>query len=186
MSMIGDNIGTRYDDIVAYFKQFPFGTVMPDLTVLSLLPPVDRCLILERLAVECKVNLIVWVDKLSMAYLKTGWDDVAEHFLAACYRRGIIRLNQFHLFVGKISLLNVYGASESYDDTLLKLPQYESDGGELVRYIRDLCEAYRGRDVFQKVNFGMPMDMMFKKMDLEEFKNERMRFIHEKLGHPGF
>lgn len=175
MSTIGDKIGTRYNDIVSHFKQHPFGTVMPDLTILSLLPPVDRCLILERVAGECRVDAIVWIDKLSMAYLKAGWRDIAMQFLEACRSRRIIGTDYYYMFVDKISGLAVHGTSQSYDDTLLKLPHYEFGGGELAGYIRDLCEAYRGSEVFAGVDFLNPLDMR----DVAEFKNERMRFIEQ-------
>ena len=173
MSTIGDKIGTRYDDIVSHFRQYPFGSVMPDLTVLSLLPPVDRCLILERVAEVCSVNVIVWIDKLSMAYLKAGWRDIAMQFLDACHSRRIIGSDHYYWFVDKISGLAVHGVSQSYDDTLLKLPQYELGGGGLAGYVRDLCEAYRGSEVFAGINFLNPLDMR----NVEEFKTERMRFI---------
>ena len=48
MSVIADRIGHRYVDILSYFRQHPFGSIPPDMTVLSVLPPVDRCLILEQ------------------------------------------------------------------------------------------------------------------------------------------
>lgn len=174
MSEIADKIGSRYDDIVSYFKRNPFGSIMPDLTVLSLLPPVDRCLILERVAKVGRLNVLVFVDKLSMAYLKVGWRDLADLFLTTCWQRGIIRDDHFAILSDKIATLHVHGTSQCYKDALDKLPRYEQVGDEFCLLIRELCEFYRGDDVLAGVDALSPISMR----KLAEFKDERLDFIH--------
>ena len=80
MSSIAERIGDRHDTISAYFKYNTFGRTPEDLTVLSLLPPVDRCLILERVVEAGSLDFLACIDKLSMAYYagcscKTMWID---------------------------------------------------------------------------------------------------------------
>lgn len=170
MSNIGSKIGRRYDDIISYFKRNMFGYRMMDLTVLSCLPPVDRCLILERVAKECRADVIVLIDKLSMAYLKAGWEDLAQSFIKACYRRGLILPTEYDVMSDKISNLDVYGVSEDYDDAIDKLPRNKC---EFMDLIRNLCETYRGQEVFSGVNLLSHEDVH----DMELFIEERWTFI---------
>lgn len=171
MSNIGNKIGHRYDQIVSYFKCNPFGSKPIDLTALSCLPPVDRCLILERVAKECGADVIVLIDKLSMAYLKAGWSDLAEMFVRACCRKGVIMPAHYYMFMDKLSGLSVYGVSQGYEDALDKLPRMN---GALEGLIRDLCETYRGQEVFSGVDVSSPYDAR----DVEAFKEERLNFIN--------
>lgn len=67
----------KYAAILAYFDRHPFGTEMPVLTLLSTLPPSDRCAILEVIRNKNPANIDVY-DKLSMAYLKNG-DEKKAH-----------------------------------------------------------------------------------------------------------
>lgn len=170
MSNIGNKIGHRYDDIISYFKRNMFGSQMMDLTVLSFLPPVDRCLIMERIAKECRAVVIVLIDKLSMAYLKAGWENLAQSFITACYRRGLILSMEYHMMSDKISNLVVYGVSEDYDDALNKLPR---DRSEFIDLIRNLCETYCGQEVFSGVSLSSWEDVQ----DMELFIEERRIFI---------
>ena len=81
MSNISNRIGSRYDDILSYFRRHPFGSIPPDMTVLSVLPPIDRCLILERVFEHGDGYGLILIDKLSMAYMKAGWLDLGKLFL---------------------------------------------------------------------------------------------------------
>lgn len=173
MSKIADRIGTRYDAIVEYFVRFPFGTHPPDMTVLSLLPPEDRCLILERLFQLQLGNILDLVDKLSMAYLKAGWPELANRFVVACVKGGWIIPEHGVFFLDKLSTLAVHGVSEDYFDTLRKLPQYESPASELGALIRTLCETYSGRELLADV----PLISIDDVIDLQTFIAERESFV---------
>lgn len=173
MSKIADRIGSRYDAIVEYFVRHPFGTHPPDMTVLSLLPPEDRCLILERLFRLQSGNVLDLVDKLSMAYLKAGWSDLAKRFVVACVKGGWIVPEHGAFFFDKLSTLLVHGVSEGYADTFRKLPQYEALAPELGMLIRTLCETYSGRELFANVSLIRAADVV----DLQTFIAERESFV---------
>lgn len=173
MSKIADRIGSRYDSIVEHFVRHPFGTHPPDMTVLSLLPPVDRCLILERLFRLGAGNILDLVDKLSMAYLKAGWLELADHFVSSCIRGGWIVPEHGVFFLNKLSTLCVHGVSEDYKDTLRKLPQYESLAQELGALVRTLSETYAGRELFAGISLIRAEDVV----DLQAFIAERGLFV---------
>ena len=173
MSKIADHIGLRYEGIVAYFVRRPFGTYPADMTVLSLLPQEDRCLILERLFQLQLGNILDLVDKLSMAYLKAGWPELANRFVVACVKGGWIIPEHGVFFLDKLSTLAVHGISEDYADTLRKLPQYESLAPELGALIRTLCETYSGRELFTNISLLRFDDVL----DLQSFIAERESFV---------
>ena len=173
MSEIAGRIGPRHDAIVGYFVRRPLGTNPPDMTVLSLLPPEDRCLILERLFRLRAGNVLDLVDKLSMAYLKAGWPDLANGFVEACVKGGWIIPEHGGFFLNKLSTLCIHGVSEGYADTLRKLPQYEDLSQEISVLIRTLCETYSGRELLADVSLARSDDIV----DLETFVSERKSFV---------
>lgn len=173
MSKIADRIGSRYDAIIEHFIRHPFGTQPAEMTVLSLLPPEDRCLILERLFSLRSGNILDLVDKLSMAYLKAEWPDLANRFVEACVKGGWIIPEHGAFFWEKLSTLSVRGVSEDYVDTFRKLPQYESLAPELGALIRTLCETYSGRELLANISLICFDDVV----DLETFIAERELFV---------
>ncbi|MEK4529875.1 hypothetical protein NST38_31200 [Paenibacillus sp. FSL H8-0104] len=68
------------DLLVVYFKKNKIGTELPLLTLLSSLPPIKRVYILEKVRQHDKNNLWI-IDKLSMAYLKSGNYEKSLNFL---------------------------------------------------------------------------------------------------------
>ena len=180
MSKVADRIGSRYDAIIEHFIRHPFGTHPPDMTVLSLLPPEDRCIILERLFRRHSGNILDLVDKLSMAYLKAGWPDLANRFVEYCVKGGWIIPEHGAFFLNKLDTLMVHGVSEDYADTLRKLPQYESLAPELGALIRSLCETYSGRELLANISLLRPEDIV----DLETFIAECETFVRQCAGCP--
>lgn len=174
MSRISNRIGSRYDDILSYFKRYPFGSIPPDMTVLSVLPPIDRCLILERVFERGDGYELALIDKLSMAYMKAGWLDLGRLFLENCYEGGFIDDDIRWELDKKINdLSNLRCSSTTYEDALCVLPQYEVFGGNFCRLIRTLCEDYIDMNVFQNVDALSPVWSS----DILIFKNEREGFI---------
>jgi len=173
MSKIAERIGTRYDAIIAHFRAHPLGLYPPDMTVLSLLPPIDRVLILERLFAFGSGHVLDLVDKLSMAYLKAGYDDLANRFIRACVAGGWIMPEHGQFFLNKLADLPVHGVSDDYRDTLRKLPSYEALAPHLAGIIRNLCEEYADREVFA----GLSMISCSDVGDRIEFDCERSAFV---------
>lgn len=148
MSIIADRIGRRHDAISTYFKLNKFGDNPEDLTILSLLPPIDRCLILERVMEAGTLDFITCIDKLSMAYYKAGWEDVARAFIDNCDRLGLLNHPLFNrqFFDEKLDGLPVINVSQTYADSLQKLAQYWT-GSKFCNLISDLCRNYKGNEL---------------------------------------
>ena len=168
-SRITARIGTRYDNLIDYFRRHPFGSIPHDMTVLSLLPPIDRVLILERVFTRGYGDLIALVDKLSMAYVKSGYEEIPFEFLKACRDCGLLHENAYCFFVDKLQGLNVSGASDDYGDTAKKLPRYVCAGEELGAILMRLCNDYGGKEVFA----GVPGFHIGEMVDRWKFNDER-------------
>lgn len=168
-SLVTKKVGDRYNPILQHFKIVPFGSNPHDLTVLSVLPPIDRVLILESLFSSRSGDVITLIDKLSMAYFKAGYSNLAYDFLRACDRKRLFThpFYGYDFFVDKLSGLHVTNVSVRYEDALRALIQYD-DGGSFCRLIRLLCERYAGREVV----IGN-----FSSIDLQAFVDERKEFI---------
>lgn len=174
MSKIFNRIGQRYDDILSYFRRHPFGSIPGDMTVLSVLPPVDRCLILERVFSRGDGYITAIVDKLSMAYMKAGWLSLGRLFLIECGRAGIIDEFSCFQFIEKIeSLSNLRISVATYSDALCTLTTYEAFGGSFCGLVRTLCEDYIDMNVYQDVDFFSPIWAA----DIKAFIAEREGFI---------
>lgn len=173
MSRISARIGTRYDGIINYFHRHPFGSIPQDMTTLSLLPPIDRVLILERIFSRGYGDLIATIDKLSMAYVKSGYEEIPLEFLKICLKSGLLCEDEYMFFVEKLRGLNVYGVSDDYNNTIMKLPEYVCEGDELGEELKNLCRDYREKEIFA----GMSMLDHREHVDRYEFDNERRSFI---------
>jgi hypothetical protein len=179
MSRIADRIGCRYDDILAYFKIVPFGCNPPDMTALSNLPPVDRCLILEKVLINADGDILTLIDKLSMAYLKAGWMDLAIAFVRASCRRGLIDTYALAYFEGKMDRLSgVRMSSSSYEESIPRIQRDMWMAPDMCELLIDLCEGYRGHDVFEGIDFLNPLHAP----DVRQFIEERRNFIRRIAG----
>lgn len=174
MSRIADRIGCRYDDILAYFKRVPFGCNPPDMTALSNLPPVDRCLILEQVLINADGDILTLIDKLSMAYLKAGWMDLAIAFIRASCQRGLIDAYARVYFEEKLDgLSGVRMSSCSYEESIPRIQRDMGMAPDMCELLMDLCEGHRGHDVFEGIDFSNPLDAS----DVRQFLDERRNFI---------
>lgn len=176
VSIIAERVGKRYDEICAYFSDNPFGSNPSDLTILSLLPPIDRCLIIERILKLDNSDRLTCIDKLSMAYLKAGLRDVAFEFIKQCDKCGWFsnQLNRYpypqwdyDFFADKLNGLVVGNVSVSYDDTLRKFPDYDS-GSQFCRLVKQLSVEYKGHEVLK----GDESPEFLRK-----FRDERLAYI---------
>ena len=103
----GINIATRIVEmiLIKYFKDYPIGSQPPVMTMLSALPPIHRVFILEALWKDGQNNEVV-IDKLSMAYLKSGQYQKSLEFLETLKVEGLLSEEKYQCFVRKINLLN--------------------------------------------------------------------------------
>ena len=179
-SSISQKVHGRYDCFIAYFQRCPFGSIPENMTVLSLLPPVDRCLILEMLFVFGLGARMVIADKLSMAYFKAGWGHLAFEFLEACCNGGFLDLGTYYFYVDKLHGLSVHGISDDYEDTLRKLPQYYISGDPFSELLKAFCEKHSGDDVFSSIDLLNPENVA----EMHAFIEERRLVIRaiENLG----
>ena len=174
MSTISKKLNGRHNAICDYFKVNKFGRTPEDLTVLSLLPPVDRCLIIERVMDVGFCDFMACIDKLSMAYVKTGWRDIAHRFIETCEAAGLLD-GYFQFFMDKLNSLPVQNVSKSYSDTLSKLDQYWN-GGALCKIIENLCIRFRGNEILTGNDTAA---------EIEDFKKERIEAFASSTGPNG-
>lgn len=169
MSRICEKLNGRHNAICDYFKGNTFGRDPSVLTVLSLLPPVDRCLIIERVMEFGKCDFLACIDKLSMAYYKAGMNEIAFELVERCETCGFLHPPyDGRYFHDKLNNLVVHSVSCSYSDSLRKLPQYDT-GSCFCRLIRQLCLDYQGNELIDGSETGQ---------ELRLFINERRDFIH--------
>lgn len=90
--------------LIDYFKKYPVGTEDEVLTLLSILPPDKRVFILEALFSDGQKNATI-VDKLSMAYLKSGRHNDSLIFLEKSYNEGVIDKSLYDNLLWKIEEL---------------------------------------------------------------------------------
>jgi len=144
-------VPNKYETIISYFKSHGFGTEMPVLTLLSTLPPRDRCIILEILWEKDQSNIEIY-NKLSMAYLKNGQELKALSFLKLGHDIGALDAFTYQQLVEKISFLssNMHAAtqkpSQSYSDTLFHLHGRFADDAhgqyrEFYNILIELCNS---------------------------------------------
>lgn len=173
MSQLAEEIAHRYDDIVHFFEVRPFGKYMDDLSILSVLPPVDRCLIIEDVILYRYGRPVACVEKLALAYLKAGWNNLAQEIVQKFYRKGWLPSVAYSMILDKLSTVAPSNVSADYEDTLNKLRTYDYEGTELGKLIKELCEQFVGRELLTHIDMCDP----FQITDLMDFINERREFI---------
>jgi len=99
------SVDGKYAAILSYFDTHPFGSEMPVLTLLSTLPPRDRCAILEVIRAKDPSNVEVY-NKLSMAYLKDGQETKARSLLQEGLQSGALDDFTFQQLDEKITFLH--------------------------------------------------------------------------------
>lgn len=122
-SFLSTSAGTsKYASLVNYFKENTFGSEPPVMTILSNLPPKDRCAILEEVLKTDPTNINVY-DKLSMAYLKSNNLSAAHNCLEKGRRSGSLSSQNYTVLKGKIDAMNqqfggVFNSSTNYAQAL--------------------------------------------------------------------
>jgi len=193
---ISDKIGERYEGVLNYLSTSPFGYNPSDLTVLSLLPPIDRCLILEQAFLRGSIGkrvVPVWIDKLSMAYWKVcnqvsygtaWWEFQSIEFLKSCQygsKAGFLTEEERDYQEDKVMGLRVRNVCKTYDDTARLLPGYASSSPVLVNLLELLCSRYAGMDIFADVNLSTCKGFG----DYVVFVNDRTDFLRHATGRGG-
>jgi hypothetical protein len=87
----------KHDKIIEFFRAHEFGSSNPIMTYLSILNPVDRCVILEQLFNPGILNSWNLRDKLVLAYVKAGRVDLAKQVIAFSEVNGDIEQNIYIL-----------------------------------------------------------------------------------------
>lgn len=91
--------------IIEYFKKHTFGSETPVLTLLSALPPRSRVKIIEEVRKNDEFN--EWtIDKLSMAYLKSGDIKKSKEFIKKCLESNYIDEQGYDDYMWKMDALN--------------------------------------------------------------------------------
>jgi hypothetical protein len=91
-----DSKHSGHDPIITFFKRHSFGTNNPVLTYLSVLAPVDRCVILEGIFNPNFLNSTL-SDKLLLAYVTSGKQHLAEKVIENSIKNGENEMNVWGL-----------------------------------------------------------------------------------------
>ena len=113
----------NHNPIIEYFKRNGFGTNNPVMTYLSVLAPVDRCIILEEIYNPDLLNSIL-SDKLLLAYVTSGKQYLAEKVIDNSIHNGENEMNiwglRSKLELGLAPTRNRAQRLEIYNDFLSK------------------------------------------------------------------
>ena len=121
MNFFLKDFSDRHISITNHFIKHGFGSNMPILTHFSILKPIDRCIILEKLF-EKKVRNIHLYDKMVLAYVKIGRPDLGKLVV------------EFARQIGE-SEFNCWGIEQKLD---LGIPREISDEQRLMQIGNDL------------------------------------------------
>ncbi|MCF8396460.1 MAG: hypothetical protein K9H06_21405 [Melioribacteraceae bacterium] len=91
-----DYKNSNHQPIIDFFHRNPFGTNNPVMTYLSVLAPIDRCVILEELYNPSNLNSIL-SDKLLLAYVTSGKQHLAEKVIENSIGNGESEMNVWGL-----------------------------------------------------------------------------------------
>lgn len=108
------------DLLIRYFSEHRAGTEPPVLTMLSSLPPIKRVYIWEKLWVNDKENSWI-IDKLSMAYLKSGQIDKSLGFLKSLHEEKTITDDEYNGYILKIKALEKYMSNFDISKNILDI-----------------------------------------------------------------
>jgi len=141
----------NYNSILMYFDKFSFGSQLPVLSILSSLPPFDRCEIIKQIIGKGSNNIEAY-SKLSMAYLKDGNREEAFNLLKNANQKGNIDDYSFKILSNKIiGLDNAYqgnfGSAQGYDQTIGILENLVSESSKT-----EFSEFYNIVYQFAKMN----------------------------------
>jgi hypothetical protein len=143
--------GSSHPAFVDYFKSKPFGSEPPVMTILSNLPPKDRCGILSEILKSDPTNVNIY-DKLSMAYLKNNDMSAALHCLETGRRSGNLSNQNYSVLKSKIESMNEqyggrFGSSTNYAEALqgiernrAQMSAMGADFSEFVGVIKAFCQ----------------------------------------------
>ena len=81
-----------HEPIIDFFVRHPLGTNNPVMTYLSILAPIDRCVILEALYDPTRLQSVL-SDKLLLAYVTSGKQHLAEKVIENSIRNGESEMN---------------------------------------------------------------------------------------------
>ena len=133
--------------LIDYFGKYPFGTQLPVMTYLSALPPISRVYILKRLWENDKQNSEI-IDKLSMAYLKSGNKEESTVFLDTLKSNNYITDYEHLVFIDKIEKMSKY--VDKFD-----ISQNLFDTGEIFKRLSRESSLIEQYPEFTKIFFTL-------------------------------
>lgn len=146
-------MGTEHTGFIKYFKRRRFGSEPPVMSILSLLPPKDRCEILEEIRAFDSNNIHVF-DKLSMAYMKSGRFDQGLQLLLQGTEAGHISHQNSMTLLQKLKSMQAnhrgkFGSVQNYSDSKAVLDSHVAemklDGSyQELKEFCDVMEDYLG------------------------------------------
>ncbi|MGN1358831.1 MAG: ankyrin repeat domain-containing protein [Kiritimatiellia bacterium] len=171
--------GDRYWLILPFFTAHSNAFGEAEAALLRLIPPADRCLILERLLLRLAGNPVFVADELVDAYLAAGWETLAGQFIIARKKSG--RLDTINLTRGLDAFERIHQNQpkpKTYADCLPALRQADGEDSLLRAFLVKLCEGNEGHDLPAEIDFDESDDEKeTRPPETEQFISERNSFI---------
>ncbi|QQR86536.1 MAG: hypothetical protein IPJ76_18450 [Flavobacteriales bacterium] len=140
-------MGAEHLGFIGYFKQRRFGSEPPVMSLLSLLPPKDRCEILEDVRAYDPANINVF-DKLSMAYMKSNRMELGLNLIAQGLAGGHLSYDNGQILRQKLESMQAnhrgsFGSAQNYGDCQALLASHVQQMRTNGTYaqLKDFCDV---------------------------------------------
>lgn len=131
---------SKHDEIITFFKKHELGSSNPIMTYLSILSPLDRCIILEQLFIPNLLNSWDLRDKMVLAYVKTGRVELAKEVIEYSYKNGESSIN-LNILKSKIDL-GVPPAMSDLQRLEIINREYDKEKGNLEKQFLQLISKF--------------------------------------------
>ena len=194
MSELTNRLGNRYDQIIDYFRQHPYGSEKEAMSEFSRLLNPDRVIVLEALLGErCSdIEEIVWA--LSNQYFRIGhefysnFDKWATSLINKCLERTIISSSFRDKLMSNLRTMATSGYQPAFArDYEMALKRITAEKCKMTRLVKSLFEAHMKDEVLRPYSdlkwnedtFELvPVENPNYDNELKDFDSDRVAFIN--------
>jgi hypothetical protein len=194
MSELMNRLGNRYDKIIGYFRQHPYGSEKEAMSEFSRLLNPDKAIVLEALLGErCgDIEEIIW--SLSNQYFRIGhefysnFDKWATLLINRCLERTIISSSFCDKLMSNLRTMATSGYQPAFTrDYEMALKRITAEKCEMTTLVKSLFEAHMKDEVLRPYSdfkwnedtFELvPVENPNYANELKDFDSDRVAFIN--------